>query len=96
LKREQTRIAKTMTGDKAITGIDGGKLDKDSWDNAVNILKASTTPDQIAEAFAALEKAPAESVDKVGLIQTGMMKKKNPETKGHWDHKRFMQLAAKF
>lgn len=83
-------------GNKAITGIDGGKVDKDCWDNPVNILKAATTADEITEAFESLEKAPLESVDKAQLIQTGMMKKKNPATKGHWDHKRFMQLAAKF
>lgn len=83
-------------GHKAITGIDGGKINKDSWDNAVTILKASTTPDQLGEALGFLEMAPPESVDKAELIQAGMVKKKNPMTKAHWDHKRFMALAAKF
>jgi len=85
-------------GNKAISGIDGGKIGFEAWDNAVNILKAATNPEQLEQAFQALTKSQAipDSVDKAQLIQAGMIKKKNPVTKDIWDHKRFMGLAVKF
>jgi len=85
-------------GNKAISGIDGGKIGFEAWDNAVNILKAATNPEELEQAFQALTKSQAipDSVDKAQLIQAGMMKKKNPVTKDIWDHKRFMGLAVKF
>mmetsp|Transcript_45992 Transcript_45992/g.106962 ORF Transcript_45992/g.106962 Transcript_45992/m.106962 type:complete len:310 (+) Transcript_45992:88-1017(+) len=83
-------------GKKAITGIEGAKVGPNAYDNPVNILKAATTSEQLEEAFLKLEDVAAkgDEVDKADLIQTGMQKKK--AGKDNWDHKRFMQLAAKF
>jgi hypothetical protein len=89
---------KNEDGHKAIEGIDGGKTDSNAWDNQVMILRAATTSEQFDIAFEELEKALAnpEVVSKEMLVQTGMLKKKSPDTKDIWDHKRFMALAAKF
>jgi len=84
-------------GNKAISGIDGGKVGANAFDNPVNILKAAMTKEQFEEAFAKLEDAQVNggAVDKAELIQAGMQKKKKSGQDG-WDHKRFMQLTAKF
>jgi len=83
-------------GNKAISGIEGGKVGAKAFDNPVNILKAALTKEQLEEAFAKLEDAQVNggAVDKAELIQAGMQKKKSGQD--GWDHKRFMQLAAKF
>mmetsp|Transcript_50487 Transcript_50487/g.117866 ORF Transcript_50487/g.117866 Transcript_50487/m.117866 type:complete len:317 (+) Transcript_50487:99-1049(+) len=83
-------------GKKAIAGIEGTKVGSKAYDNPVNILKSASTSEQLEEAFLKLEDAAAKGgeVDKAELIQTGMQKKK--AGKDNWDHKRFMQLAARF
>jgi hypothetical protein len=98
LEAGASKDVKNEDGHKAILGIDGGKVDKEAWDNQVIILRAATTQEQLDFAFAELEKglATPELISKEQLIQTGMAKKKNPETKDIWDHKRFMSIAAKF
>jgi len=85
-------------GSKAINGIDGGKTGEESWDNPVTVLKAATTQEQLEIAFVLLDKAldTPEHVSKERLIQTGLLKKKSPDTQEIWDHKRFLLLAAKF
>mmetsp|Transcript_70998 Transcript_70998/g.132811 ORF Transcript_70998/g.132811 Transcript_70998/m.132811 type:complete len:235 (-) Transcript_70998:135-839(-) len=83
-------------GKTAISGIEGTKVGAKAYDNPVNILKAASTSEQLEEAFLKLDDAAANggAVDKAELIQAGMQKKK--AGKDFWDHKRFMQLAAKF
>jgi len=83
-------------GNKAISGIEGTKVGAQAYDNPVNILKAASTSEQLEEAFLKLEDVVGKGggVDKAELIQAGMQKKK--AGKDFWDHKRFMQLAAKF
>eukprot|EP00928_Gymnodinium_smaydae_P053721 TRINITY_DN37647_c0_g1_i1.p1 TRINITY_DN37647_c0_g1~~TRINITY_DN37647_c0_g1_i1.p1 ORF type:complete len:362 (-),score=66.00 TRINITY_DN37647_c0_g1_i1:173-1258(-) len=85
-----------LEGHKAIVGIDGQRTGPLAWDSAVTVLKAALTSQQIEEAFTKLEQASKDSVDKIELIQAGMAKKKNPETKDIWDHKRFLAVAATF
>lgn len=85
-------------GHKAVLGIDGLKSGAQAWNNVVTILKAALTEEQMAHAFAELDKAIAtapESIDKGELVQAGMTKKRCAATKEKWDHKRFLALAGK-
>jgi hypothetical protein len=89
---------RNQDGHKAIEGIDGGKTGQEAWDNPVTVLKAAKTAEELDIALTELEKALAtpELISKEQLVQTGMLKKRSPDTKDVWDHKRFMALAAKF
>jgi hypothetical protein len=90
---------KNEDGHKALHGIDGGKIDLETWDNPVTILRAANTAPELAIAFDSLEKALADSpeiVSKEKLISCGLQKKKSPITQAVWDHKKFMTIAAKF
>eukprot|EP00929_Paragymnodinium_shiwhaense_P064864 TRINITY_DN32569_c0_g1_i1.p1 TRINITY_DN32569_c0_g1~~TRINITY_DN32569_c0_g1_i1.p1 ORF type:complete len:366 (+),score=90.86 TRINITY_DN32569_c0_g1_i1:84-1181(+) len=90
---------KNGDGHKAITGIDGGKVGAQAWDNPVTVLKAASNAEQVTAALDMLEqmvsKGDASNIDKAELIQAGMAKKKAATTKDVWDHKRFMGIAAK-
>lgn len=93
------RELENQDGHKAITGIDGGKLGQEAWDNAVTILRSAVTKEQLDTAFTELDqalKSSPENISKEQLIQVGMLKKKAPDTKDVWEHKRFMSLAAQF
>lgn len=82
-------------GHKAIEGIDGNKVGKIAWDNPVMILASASTREEFETAFKALEKATPDMVDKEKLVQTGIQKKKSPDTRELWDHQRFMAVAKK-
>ncbi len=86
------------SGHKATHSIDGGKTGENAYDNAVTILRAAGTREQLDIALSELEKPSSdpELISKEMLIQTGMAKKKSPDTQAIWDHKRFLALAAKF
>jgi hypothetical protein len=90
------RNISNQDGHKAITGIEGGKVGKDAWDNQVTMLRSANTAEELNTAFDELEKAVAtpEMISKEQLIQVGLAKKKSH--KDVWDHKRFMGIAAKF
>jgi hypothetical protein len=86
-------------GNKAIEGMEGDKKGADAYDNPVFILSAAKTKEELEAAFVALEKALATPglVNKEQLIQVGCQrKKKDPDLKAIWDHKRFMDLAKQF
>lgn len=93
---------KKKNGDdhEALFGIDGGKKDKEAWDNPVTILKACQDDKaEIEFALSNLEKcaetdAGKAMVDKGDLVGAGMTKKRT--CPNNWDHKRFMACAGKY
>jgi len=83
---------KNNDGHDAITGIDGGKVDGDAWNNPVIILKASNSKEEIDSALHNIEQLEDTSVvDKAALVQVGMQKRRILH--GEWDHPRFMTLV---
>lgn len=85
---------KNGDGHPAILGIDGGKSGPDAWDAPIKKFKEVKDEASMKEAFAVLEAAKAEDIDKAVLVQTGMKLKK--EFAAFWDQKAFMALVAKF
>jgi len=85
---------KNSDGHTAITGIAGDHVGQNKWDSAVNMLRACNDEETMQDAFAVLELAEPDTVDKAMLIQIGMAKKN--ALKGTWDHDEFMRIAKKF
>ncbi|CAE8593450.1 unnamed protein product, partial [Polarella glacialis] len=80
-------------GFKAILGISGSKSGAEAWDMPLNMLKNSSSKEDLDVAFAALETCDPTSLDKATFAMTGM--KKGKEIPAAWDKARFMAIMGK-
>jgi len=85
---------KNVEGHEAMKGIDGDKVGNDAYDAPLNILKDATDDaEELKLAFEGLEGVDPSTLDKAGVVQAGMKKKKACPT--HWDAERFTAIMKK-